>query len=93
MKQEPDMRVISRTQMANPFFRIKRDAQEDHALYGGDIRQLIQLEKSQDPRVVHYCSILRYHKKRCPICSWPRAYPFFRYLFRGLRKFFMRKVF
>lgn len=77
------------------FFMLKpsADVQDEHILYEDDMRNLEFLEQVLDPRVVHYCEILRAHKRICPICSWPRMYPIWRRLCQVCTKIFRRKVF
>jgi len=78
--------------MASPFFKIKQSVQEQHTLLRDDVAQLTELVQSLDPRVIHYCKLLKAHKQLCPICSWPRLYPFIRKTNRLLRSIFLRKV-
>ena len=79
--------------MACPFFKPSFEVQEEHVLYKADMRNLKQLQKSLDLRVIHYCQILEAHKKKCPICSWPRLYPIWRHLCQSCTKIFQRKIF
>jgi hypothetical protein len=78
--------------MATPFIRISGEVQEEHSLYGQDTLNLAYLSTSQDPRVTEYCKLLHAHKARCPICSWPRLYPFIRRVVQLSRRVFMRKL-
>ena len=78
--------------MAPPFFRIQHRIQEEHILLREDVSRLLELSESLDPRIMHYCKILRNHKNACPICSWPRLYPFIRKTNRLLKAIFLRKV-
>jgi len=75
--------------LVRPSFEI----QDEHILYEDDMKNLNQLEESLDPRIIHYCQILKAHKKKCPICSWPRFYPIWRRLCRSCIKIFQRKIF
>jgi len=78
--------------MASPFFKIRHRIQEEHILLREDVRRLPEISVSLDPRVIHYCEILRRHQTLCPICSWPRLYPFIRKISRLLRIIFLRKI-
>lgn len=78
--------------MTLPFFRISGEVQEEHMLYGEDVSNLQELSSSMDPRVVSYCRVLRAHKSRCPLCSWPRLYPFIRRSSQFFRRMFLRKL-
>ena len=79
--------------MANPFFRITQDVQEEHATCVGDMDHLKVLKKSQDPRVIHRYHQLLSHKSKCPICTAPRIYAASRWANRKLRGILLRKVF
>lgn len=79
--------------MASPFGKISSKIQNKHCLVRNDVAQLAALSKNSDPRVIHYCTILRAHRRECPICSWPRLYPFIRKTKRVLRIIICRKVF
>ena len=83
----------TRKQMPFPLFKINYEAQEEHALYAEDTANLEQLEKSLDPRVIHYCVTLRAHKAKCQICAWPRFYPRWRRFCQFCTKFFKKRIF
>jgi len=78
--------------MVSPFFKIRHKVQEDHILLRDDVLRISELSSKLDPRVIHYVKKLNAHKRVCPICSWPRLYPFIRKMNRVLRTILLRKV-
>ena len=72
---------------------MRSSVQDKHCLVRNDVAQLEELSRSRDPRVIFHCTILRAHKRECPLCSWPRLYPFVRKIKRFVRVITSRKVF